>query len=73
MICKGNLILRTMVPEYFNNSLYFKSYMRFFKLNSDFTQIKKRVLKMAIFFSFVGYVNSLTYFQSTTSSFKSAG
>ena len=31
MIYIGNLILRTMVPEYFNNSLYFKSYGRFFR------------------------------------------
>ena len=27
----GNLILRTMIFEYFNNSLYFKSYGRFRK------------------------------------------
>ena len=31
MIYIGNLILRTMALEYFNNSLYFKSYIRFFK------------------------------------------
>ena len=29
MIYIGNLILRTMIFEYFNNSLYFKSYGRF--------------------------------------------
>ena len=29
MIYIGNLILRTMIFEYFNNSLYFKSYERF--------------------------------------------
>ena len=29
MIWAGNLILRTMVLEYFNKSLYFKSYMSF--------------------------------------------
>ena len=53
MICAGNLILRTMVLEYFNNLLYFKSYMRFFsQIHSCFTPILKRVLIMAMFFSF---------------------
>ena len=33
MICKGNLILRTMVLEYFNNASYFKSYRHFFRKN----------------------------------------
>ena len=31
MIYVGNLILRAMVLEYFNNSPYFKSYERLFR------------------------------------------
>ena len=31
MIYIGNLILRTMMSGYFNNSLYFKSYEYFFR------------------------------------------
>ena len=34
MIYKGNLILRSMVLEYLNNSLYFKSYERFLEKNT---------------------------------------
>ena len=30
MICTGNLILRTMMLEYFSNPLYLKKYIRFF-------------------------------------------
>ena len=50
MICTGNLILRTMVLENFNNSLYFKSYMGFL-VKFGFTPIQKRALKTAILFS----------------------
>ena len=35
MIYIGSLILRTMVFEYFNNSLYFKSYKHLFRKNRN--------------------------------------
>ena len=42
MICTGNLILRTMMLEYFNNSLYFKSYMSFLSKIRILSRYKKK-------------------------------
>ena len=41
MIYLGNLTLRTMVIEYFNNSLYIKIYERFFSKISFCTMVQK--------------------------------
>ena len=41
MICIGNLSLRTMVLEYFNNSLYFKSYK---PGNGIYVKVKKKYM-----------------------------
>ena len=44
MIYKGNLILRTMVFEYLNNSLYFKGYLHFLE-KKHFSTMVQRYLK----------------------------
>ena len=55
MIYTENQILRKMVFEYSNCSLYLKNYIRFLvKLNKTriIPRLQERMLKMAIFFSF---------------------
>ena len=48
MIYIGNLILRTMVFEYFNNLLYFKSYGRLLE-KKTFSIIVQRPLKTKMY------------------------
>ena len=45
MIYVGNLILRAMVFEYFNNFPYFKSYERFFRKIRIFTMGFRHIRK----------------------------
>ena len=54
MIWTGNLILRTMMLEYFNNSLYFKSYMSFFVQKGT-----KKSAENGPFLQFMGFCSAL--------------
>ena len=61
MIYIGNLILRTMIFEYFNNSQYFKRYGLLFSKISLCTMVQKQLKKEKKFKNFSNVISARYY------------